>query len=106
MRASESAPPDTAHCTCVPATGKVQRKSSSVVSIEIGPSVMGGTERETWLLLALYLTLATVWVARCADLEKVTDDSLEHRSDTCDEEDYSDPPMPNIRCEHGSIVAS
>ena len=106
MRAKESAPPDTAHCTCVPSTGKVHRERSSVVSIEIGPSVIGGTERETWLLLALYLTLATVWVARCTDLEKVTDDSLEHGSDTCDEEDYSDLPMPNIRCEHGSIVAS
>jgi hypothetical protein len=46
------------------------------------------------------LALATVGVARSADLQEVTNDGLENRTDTGEEKNKANPVVPYIRCEH------
>lgn len=61
---------------------------------------------EAWrapnLLLVLdVLALTTVGVAGGADLHHVTNGGLNDETDRCKKEDDANPPVPNIRCEHG-----
>ena len=53
------------------------------------------------LLLLLGLTLATVGVARRADLDVVANDSLDDRANTGEEKNQSEPVVPNVCSNHG-----
>ena len=79
----------------------MQRGKSSLIS-EVGCcAVICGTGKG-WLLLVLKsLALAPIGVAASADLNDIEDNQLDDGSDACDQEDYADPPMPNVCCEHG-----
>ena len=50
--------------------------------------------------------MAAVWIAACADLGYIASKYGSYCPDTSDEEEYTDPPMPYIRCEHVSSVAN
>ena len=84
----------------MPAGGKVQRGKSSLIS-EVGCcAVICGTGRGLLLLVLKSLALAPIGVAASVDLDDVEDNQLDDGSDACDQEDYADPPMPNVCCEH------
>ena len=57
-------------------------------------------DQEGWLLLFKSLALAPIGIFSGTDLDHIPNCDLEHSSDTCDEEDYTDPPMPNVCCQH------
>jgi hypothetical protein len=53
-----------------------------------------------WLLLFKSLALAPIGIFSGTDLDHISNYQLEHGSDTCDEEDYANPPMPYVCCQH------
>ena len=78
----------------------MQRGNNSLMS-DVGCwAVICGTEEKRLLLVLKSLALAPIWVAASIDLDDIEDDQLEDGSDACDQEDYTDPPMPNVCCEH------
>lgn len=83
-RASESAPPDTAHATVVPGGGKVHRASSAACT-----SVFAA---------------AFARVLRQGDLLQVAGDRRDRGEHTDNRETDSEPPVKNL-CDHAFSVA-